>query len=71
MSFRAQVALAETILAERLGDDWRRKLKEMSKEEREELALELMDRGVKNALALRRSPWMTSFPIDAAGLPAR
>jgi hypothetical protein len=62
MSYRAQLALAESLLAEsllaesllaeRLGDGWRQKLKEMSREEEKELALELMDKGVRNAFAL-------------------
>jgi hypothetical protein len=60
MSYRAQLALAESILAERLGGDWRRKLKEMSKGEREGLALELMDRGVRNVFALVKALGISS-----------
>jgi hypothetical protein len=52
MSYRAQLKLAESVLAEKLGDGWELKLKEMSREEKKRLALELMDRGVRNVFAL-------------------
>jgi hypothetical protein len=60
MSYRAQLKLAESFLAERLGGDWRKKLKEMSREEKEKLALELMDRGVRNAFALVKALGISS-----------
>jgi hypothetical protein len=60
MSYRAQLKLAESVLAKRLGDGWRRKLREMGREEREGLALELMDRGVRNAFALVKALGISS-----------